>query len=72
MLRLTAEERLRNEKREICVLMSCFLEHLVEDILHLLPDGISVRLDYHTSSDCRALCQVCLYYKVVIPLRVVI
>ena len=68
MLRLAAEEGLRDEEREICVLDTCLLEHLVKHVLHLLPDCISIRLDHHTSPYGRALCQVCLYYKVVIPL----
>ena len=72
VLGLPAEERLRNEKREICVLMPCFLEFPVQNMLHLFPDCIAVRLDYHTSSDCGTLRQISLHHKVVIPLRVIL
>ena len=72
VLRLAAEERLRDEERKICIHMSCFLEHLVEHLVHLLPDSITVRLDHHTASYCRALCKIRLHNKVVIPLRIII
>ena len=72
MLRLTAEERFGYEKREICIDMTCLLEFLVEDMLHLLPYRISVRLDHHTAPYSRTLRKVCLHYKVVIPLGVVV
>ena len=48
---LTAEERFRDKKRKIGILMACFLEFLVEDMLHLFPNCISVRLDDHTAPD---------------------
>ena len=52
--------------------MTGFLEHLVKNILHLLPYRIAIRIDYHTSSYCRTLGEVCLYYEIVIPLRIVV
>ena len=71
VLSFTAEEGFRNEKREICILMPCFLEHLVKYTLHFFPNCISVWFDDHTSPYCGTLRQICFYYKIVIPLRVV-
>ena len=71
MLRLLAQEGFRDEKRKICVLVTGFLEHLVQLALHLLPDSIAPRLDHHTSPDSGILCQSGLYDQIVIPLRVV-
>ena len=72
MLRLAAEKGLRYEQREICVLMSCSLEHPVKLSLYLLPDSIAVRLDDHTSPHCGILRQISLYHKIVIPLGVIL
>ena len=69
---LAREERLRDEEWEVCVLVSCLLEHAVKDIVHLLPDGIAIGLDYHTTTYCRVLSKTRLEYQVVIPLRVVL
>ena len=52
--------------------MTCFLEHPVKFMLHLLPDGITVWLDHHTASDCRTLSQISLDYEIIIPLRIII
>ena len=52
MLRLTTEERFRDEKREISILMSGILEHFVKDALHLLPNSISVWFYDHTTPYC--------------------
>ena len=41
-------------------------------MLHLFPNCIAVRFDYHASTHGRLLGQVSLYYKVVIPLTVVV
>ena len=51
MLGLAAEEGLGDEEREVRVLVSGFLEHAVENMLHLLPDGVSVGLDDHAAAD---------------------
>ena len=65
---LTAQVRFRNQQREIGVHMSCSLEHIVQDALHLFPDSISVRLDYHTATHRRLFSQVGLYHQIIIPL----
>ena len=72
VLGLTAKERLRDEKREIGILVPGFLEHLVQLMLHLLPYSIAIRFYYHTSSDCRILSQTSFNNKVVIPLGVIL
>ena len=68
MLCLTAEERFRNQQREISILHSCFLELVIKYTLHLFPDSITVRLDNHTSSHISLLCQISLHNKFVVPL----
>ena len=72
VLGLTAEERLRYQQGEVGVLGACLLEHLVQLLLHLLPNGIAIGLDYHTSTHGRLLCQVSLYHQIVVPLAVII
>ena len=52
--------------------MPRILEHLVKHLMHLLPDRISVRLDYHTSAYCRTLCKIRLHHKIVIPLGIIV
>ncbi len=47
VLRLPREEALRDEEREVGVLVAGVLEHLVERLLHLLPDGVAVGPDDH-------------------------
>ena len=72
VLGLAAQERLRNKQGEIGVLCTCFLEHLVQLLLHLFPDGIAIGLDDHTSANCRLLGEVGFNHKIVIPLTVII
>ena len=69
---LLREERLGNEEREIGVLMSRLLEHPIQRIVHLLPDGIAVGFDDHTSAYGRVFGQPGLHDQVVVPLRVVL
>ena len=71
VLGLAAEERLGNEQGEVCVLHPGGLEHAVEGLLHLLPDGVAVGLDYHAAAHGRLLGEVGLYHEFVVPLRVV-
>ena len=52
--------------------MPCLLEHIVQLTLHLLPDSVSVRLDYHTSAHSRLLCQIGLHHQLVVPLRIIL
>ena len=72
MLRFPAQEGLWYEKREISVLHARFLEHTVQDRLHLFPYGIAIGLDYHAAPHGRLFGQVRLHHKVVIPLRIII
>ena len=72
MLGLAREERLWYEQREVCVLRTRLLEHLVKLVLHLLPDSVAVRLDYHAAAHGRLLGQVGLGHQVVVPLAVVV
>ena len=69
---LAAEEALRNQKREVSVDMSGFLEHIVELTLHLFPDRISVGLDHHTAAHSALFGEIGLHDQLVIPLRVII
>lgn len=72
VLGLPAEERLRDEKREVGVHRAGLLEHRVKGVLHLLPDCIAIRLYDHTSPDGGLLRQVCLHHQIVVPLRIVL
>ena len=72
VLSLTREEALRNQHWEVSILHTCLLKHLVKLCLNLLPDSIAVWLDNHTTTYGRLLNQVCLYYQVIVPLRVVV
>ena len=69
---LAAHERLRNQQGEVGVLYVLGLEHLVQLLLHLLPDGIAVGFDDHTSAYGTLLGQVGFHHQVVIPLTVII
>ena len=68
MLGLAAKERFGNKQGEISVLHAGLLEHAVQRLLHLLPDGIAVGLDYHTAAHGALLGKVSLDYQLVIPL----
>ena len=72
MVRLLREEGLGDEQREIGVLMPRILEHLVQRVVHLLPNGIAVGFDDHTSAYGRVFGQPGLHDQVVVPLRVVL
>ena len=58
MLRLLARrKRLGDEEREVGVDVAGVLEHAVEGALHLLPDGVAVRLDDHAAAHVGVLGQ---------------
>ena len=69
---LLREERLGDEQREIGVLMPRILKHLVQRVVHLLPDGIAIGFDDHTTAYGRILGQPRLHDQIVVPLRVVL
>ena len=72
MLGFTAEERFWYQEGKVGVLHTCFLEHAVEGLLHLFPDGVAVGFDHHAAADCRLLGEVGFYHKLIVPLRVVL
>ena len=59
-------------KKDLGMKSAGFLEHAVENMLHLLPDGVSVGLDDHAAADGGLLGQVGLHHEVVVPLGVVL
>ncbi len=72
MVGFAAEERFRDEEREICVLVPCGFEHVVELTLHLFPDCIAIRLDHHTAAHGRLFGQISFDNQLVVPLGVVV
>jgi hypothetical protein len=69
---LTRKEALQDEQREISILNTRLLEHLVKLLIHLLPNRETVRLDDHTAANWGLLGQVGLYNQVVIPLTIIV
>ena len=72
MLGLAAEERLGDEQWEVGILHACFLETVVEQTLHLLPNGVAVWLDDHASTHVALFGQVGLHHQFVVPPRVIL
>ena len=72
MLGFLGEERLRDKQWEVGILRASLLEHQVELVLHLLPDGITIGFDHHTSAYCRLLGEVGLHYQIIKPLTIVV
>jgi hypothetical protein len=66
------EEALGDEQREVGVRVPGVLEHPVEGPLHLLPDGIAVRLDDHAAADVAVLGQPGVLHDIEIPLRIIL
>ncbi len=71
MIGLATEEGLGDEEREVGVLVTCFLEHIIQLALHLLPDGVAVRFDHHAAAHGGVLRQIGFDYQVEVPLRIV-
>ena len=70
VLGLLLQEALRDEQREVGVLVAGRLEAVVELALDLLPDGVAVRLDDHAAlDDLGRLGQVALADDVLVPGR---
>ena len=67
VLRLLGEEALRDEEGEVGVLVSRGLEHPVEGLLHLLPDGIAVGTDDHAAAHRAVIGQLGLRDQLVVP-----
>ena len=51
--------------------MSCLFETLVQNTLHLFPDGPAIGFDDHASPHRRVLCQPALQHQVIVPLAVI-
>jgi len=69
MLSFLAHEALRDEKREVSVLVASGLETVVQLALQALPDGVAVRLDDHAGFDeLSGLGHVALKNYVLVPL----
>ena len=66
------QERLGDEQREVGVDVAGVLEHAVEGPLHLLPDGVAVRLDDHAAAHVGVLGQAGALDDVEIPLGVIL
>src|SRR5438309_817019 len=49
MLGFLLKKTLGYEEGEICILMTCFLEHAIERLLHLFPNRIAVWPDDHAA-----------------------
>lgn len=47
------EERFWNQEGKVSIYMPGILEHLIEDISDIFPDGVAIRFDDHTSSHIR-------------------
>ena len=71
VLGFAREERFWNQQWEIGVLNAGLLEHAVQDVLHLFPNRIAVRLDHHAAAHVRLLCQVGFHHQLIIPLRII-
>ena len=61
------QKRFRNQQREISVLHAGLLEFIIQHTLHLLPNGITIRLYHHTSSYIRLFGQIGFHHQFVIP-----
>jgi hypothetical protein len=71
MLLFFFQERFRDKEREVSVLVSGRLEHIVEGPLHLFPDRETIRLNNHTAANGRILGQVSPFDDLVVPFGIV-
>jgi hypothetical protein len=68
VLGLLLQVALGDEQREVGVLVAQVLEHLVQDALHVLPDGIAIGTDDHAALHVRVVGELRLLDQVHIPL----
>ena len=66
------QKRFGNKQREVGVDVAGILEHAVEGPLHLLPDGVAVRLDDHAAAHVGVLRQAGALDDVEIPLGIIL
>ena len=72
MLGFLAQERLGYEQGKICVLHASLLEHVVQDALHLFPNGISIGFYDHAASHVGLLGEVGFHDQFVVPAGVIL
>src|SRR5215467_1484998 len=65
------EEGFRHEEREVSVLMTRRLEHVVQRSLHLFPYRKTIRLDHHAAANGRVFRQAGPLNDLVVPLGIV-
>ncbi len=62
ILLLGLEKALGHEQWEVRIQVTGVFKHLVKGLLHLLPNAVTIGLNYHTSPHIRVLGQVSLFY----------
>ena len=62
------EQAFRNKHRHADIFMSGFLKHAVQNMLHILPDGVTIRTNDHTALDAGVFDKLCFFYNIGIPL----
>ena len=62
------EKALRDEHRHTNILVTCSLEHTVEDTLHILPYSVAIRTYYHTALNTCIFYQLCFFADICVPL----
>lgn len=60
-----------NKEREVGILVSRVLKHLVHDTLDIFPEGVSPGFDDHATADGRVFGEVGGAYDLLVPLGVV-
>ena len=71
VLRLFFQERLRDEQRKVSVLVTRRLEHLIERLLDVHPNGVAPRLDDHAAAHVGIFRQIGGGDHLLIPLGIV-
>src|SRR6185369_3422133 len=67
VLRFLREKALRNEEREVAVLVTGLLEHPVQGGLHLLPDGVAIGADDHATANRAVVSKLGAHEHLVVP-----
>jgi len=72
VLGLLLEEAQGDEEREVGVDVAGVLEHAVERVLDVLPEGVAPRLDDHAAANRAGLGQLRRANDLLIPLRIIL
>ena len=72
MVLLFLQKALRYEHGHIDILVAGGLEHAVEDVLDILPNGVAVGADDHAAADAAVIDQLGLFNDIGIPLRKIV